>query len=65
MPHHALTWPSVRNGLDHFVCADIFGAVFGTGLSSLYVLGLFLGIDLIFIGVSRIALGLGLRRVRI
>lgn len=30
--------------------------------SSLYILGLFLGVDLVFAGVGRIALGLGLRR---
>jgi len=33
-------------------------------VSSVYVLGLFLGIDLVFAGVGWIALGLGLRRPR-
>jgi uncharacterized membrane protein HdeD (DUF308 family) len=33
-------------------------------VSSLYILGLFLGIDLIMAGASWIGLGLGLRRAR-
>lgn len=32
-------------------------------VASLYVLGLFLGIDLVFAGVGWIGVGLGLRRV--
>jgi uncharacterized membrane protein HdeD (DUF308 family) len=31
-------------------------------VSSLYILGLFLGIDLVFAGVNRISVGLGLKR---
>jgi uncharacterized membrane protein HdeD (DUF308 family) len=62
---------SVQTGMAWIILSGLISLFLGGVIlahwpfSSLYVLGLFLGIDLIFIGVSRIALGLGLRRVRI
>jgi uncharacterized membrane protein HdeD (DUF308 family) len=62
---------SVQTGMSWIILSGLISLFLGGVIlahwpfSSLYVLGLFLGIDLIFIGVSRIALGLGLRRVSI
>ncbi len=58
---------SVKIGMAWIILSGIISLFLGMVIlahwrfSSLYVLGLFLGIDLVFAGVGRIALGLGLR----
>lgn len=62
---------SMRMGLGWMVLSGVITFLLGVTIvahwpfSSLYILGLLLGVDLVFAGVGRIALGFGLRQAAV
>jgi len=62
---------SMKTGMAWMILSGVITLLLGLVIvahwpvSSLYILGIFLGVDLIFAGVGRIALGLGLRRATV